>query len=113
MIGIRGAIAEVSDTSEDIIESTKELFIEILKINNLEIDKIISVLFTVTHDLTEAFPAKAIRELGFTSIPAIDTLAPNVNNDLKGCIRIMVNYSEKIDVKHVYLGEAKSLRPDR
>ena len=113
MIGIRVAIAEVSDTSEDIIESTKELFIEILKINNLEINKIISVLFTVTHDLTEAFPAKAIRELGFTSIPAIDTLAPNVNNDLKGCIRIMVNYSEKIDVKHVYLGEAKSLRPDR
>ena len=113
MIGIRGAIAEVSDTSEDIIESTKELFIEILKINNLEIDKIISVLFTVTHDLTEAFPAKAIRELGFTSIPAIDTLAPNIKNDLKGCIRIMVNYSEKIDVKHVYLDEAKSLRPDR
>ena len=113
MIGIRGAIAEVSDTSEDIIESTKKLFTEILKINNLEIDKIISVLFTVTHDLTEAFPAKAIRELGFASIPAIDTLAPNVNNDLKGCIRIMVNYSEKIDVKHVYLGEAKSLRPDR
>ena len=89
MIGIRGAIAEVSDTSEDIIESTKELFIEILKINNLEIDKIISVLFTVTHDLTEAFPAKAIRELGFTSIPAIDTLAPSIKNDLKGCIRIM------------------------
>ena len=113
MIGIRGAIAEVSDTSEDIIESTKKLFTEILKINNLEIDKIISVLFTVTHDLTEAFPAKAIRELGFTSIPAIDTLAPNINNDLKGCIRIMVNYSEKIHVKHVYLDEAKSLRPDR
>ena len=113
MIGIRGAIAEVSDTSEDIIESTKKLFTEILKINNLEIDKIISVLFTVTHDLTEAFPAKAIRELGFTSIPAIDTLAPNIKNDLNGCIRIMVNYSEKIDVKHVYLGEAKSLRPDR
>ena len=87
MIGIRGAIAEVSDTSEDIIESTKKLFTEILKINNLEIDKIISVLFTVTHDLTEAFPAKAIRELGFTSIPAIDTLAPNIKNDLKGCIR--------------------------
>ena len=34
MIGIRGAIAEVSDTSEDIIESTKKLFTEILKINN-------------------------------------------------------------------------------
>ena len=78
-----------------------------------EIDKIISVLFTVTHDLTEVFPAKAIRELGYTSIPVIDTLAPNIKNDLKGCIRVMVYYEENIVVKHVYLGEAKTLRPDR
>ena len=113
MIGIRGAIAEVSDTSEDIIKSSKELFTEILKRNDLEIDKIISVLFTVTHDLTEVVPAKAIRELGYTSIPVIDTLAPNIRNDLKGCIRVMVYYEENIVVKHVYLGEAKTLRPDR
>ena len=50
MIGIRGAIAEVQNTSENIIQSSKDLFTEILKVNNLEIDKIISVLLTLTHD---------------------------------------------------------------
>ncbi|MDA8896714.1 chorismate mutase [Acidimicrobiia bacterium] len=113
MIGIRGAIAEVSNTSEDIISSTKELFIKILETNSLEVNKIISVLFTTTHDLTDAFPAKAIRELGYTSISAIDTLAPNVKNDLKGCIRVLVHYNDEITFQHVYLGEAKNLRPDR
>ena len=113
MIGIRGAIAEVSNTSEDIISSTKKLFSEILETNSLEINKIISVLFTTTHDLTEAFPAKAIRELGYTSISAIDTLAPNVKNDLKGCIRVLLHYNDEIDFQHVYLGDAKTLRPDR
>ena len=113
MIGIRGAIAEVSNTSEDIISSTKKLFSEILETNSLEINKIISVLFTTTQDLTEAFPAKAIRELGYTSISAIDTLAPNVKNDLKGCIRVLLHYNDEIDFQHVYLGDAKNLRPDR
>ena len=113
MIGIRGAIADVSNTSEDIISSTKKLFNEILDTNSLEINKIISVLFTTTHDLTEAFPAKAIRELGHTSISAIDTLAPNVKNDLKGCIRVLVHYNDEINFQHVYLGDAKNLRPDR
>ena len=113
MIGIRGAIAEVQNTSEDIIQSSKDLFTEILEVNNLEIDKIISVLFTLTHDLTEAFPAKALRELGHTTIPAIDTLAQNIKYDLEGCIRILVHYEDNVNVKHVYLGEAKKLRPDR
>ncbi len=113
MIGIRGATAEVLNTSEDIIESAKELFKEILELNNLQAQKIVSVIFTVTHDLTEAFPAKAIRELGYTSVPAIDTLAPNVKNDLNGCIRVLVHYEDDFTAKHVYLGEAKNLRPDR
>ena len=113
MIGIRGAIAEVSNTSDGIIESSKDLFVQLLERNNLETSKIVSVIFTVTDDLTEAFPAKAIRELGYTSIPAIDTLAPKIKNDLKGCIRILVHYGEDIPPDHVYLGEAKRLRPDR
>ena len=53
MIGIRGAIAEVSDTSEDIIESTKELFIEILTDSNdkftLEMLNDIGILSKIIH----------------------------------------------------------------
>ncbi len=113
MNGIRGAIAVVENNKEDIVESSKLLFSSIIEKNNLEPKKITSVVFTVTHDLTEAFPAKSIRDLGYDYIPVIDTLAPNISSDLNGCIRVLVLYSDKVDVKHVYLHDAKNLRPDR
>ena len=81
--------------------------------SNLDISKIVSVIFTVTNDLDAAFPAKALRELGHHHLSAIDTKAPSVINDLEGCIRVLVTYNDEIDVTHTYLGEAKNLRPDR
>ena len=113
MNAIRGAIATVKNNKEDIIESSKHLFSEIVEKNNLDPKKIISVVFTTTHDLTEAFPAKAIRDLGYEYISVIDTLAPNISSDIDGCIRVLVIYSEEIEVIHVYLNDAKNLRTDR
>ena len=72
------------------------------------------VIFTVTSDITEAFPAKAFREIGMTSIAAIDTLAPNINSDLSGCIRILIYLNKDLEeINHAYLDDAKKLRPDR
>tara|TARA_Y100000746_G_scaffold123843_1_gene105984 strand:+ start:266 stop:607 length:342 start_codon:yes stop_codon:yes gene_type:complete len=113
MNAIRGAIATVKNNKEDIIESSKILFSEIIEKNSLNPKKIVSIVFTTTHDLTEAFPAKAVRDLGYEYISVIDTLAPNISSDLEGCIRILVTYQEDINVNHVYLNEAKNLRPDR
>jgi len=71
-------------------------------------------MFTVTNDLTTAFPAKSFRELGMMSIPALDAKAPDIQNDLDGCIRILVTVNNDIkDIQHVYLQDAKKLRPDR
>ena len=113
MNAIRGAIATVKNNKEDIIESSKFLFSEIIEKNSLDPKKVVSIVFTTTHDLTDAFPAKAVREMGYEYISVIDTLAPNISSDLKGCIRILVTYKEDIDVNHVYLKKAKNLRPDR
>ena len=113
MIGIRGAIASVENSEDSILESSKILFNTLLEKNNLSVTKIVSVIFTVTKDLNTAFPAKAIRDLGYDKISALDTLAPDVVGDLLGCIRILVIYEDQFDPNHVYLGEAKNLRPDR
>jgi chorismate mutase len=113
MIGIRGAIASVENSEDSILESSKILFNTLLEKNNLVVTKIVSVIFTVTKDLNTAFPAKAIRDLGYDKISALDTLAPDVEGDLLGCIRILVIYEDQLDPNHVYLGEAKNLRPDR
>ena len=68
MNGIRGAIATVKNNKEDIIEYSKILFSEIIEKNTLYPKKIVSIVFTTTHDLTEAFPAKAVRDLSLIHI---------------------------------------------
>ena len=48
------------------------------------------------------------------SIPALDAKAPEIQNDLDGCIRLLVTVNSDIkDIQHVYLQDAKKLRPDR
>ena len=44
MNGIRGAIATVENTENDILKSTKELFNTIVENNNLDISKIVSLI---------------------------------------------------------------------
>lgn len=78
-------------------------------------DDIISIIFTVTNDLNAAFPAVAARNLGWTSIALMCTNEIDVPGSLKKCIRVLlhVNTDKKNDeIKHIYLNNAKVLRPD-
>ena len=114
MKSIRGAIAVVENTNESIINCSKSLITSIMDLNKLNEEDIVFALFTVTHDLTAVFPAKAFRELGMMSISALDAKAPEIQNDLKGCIRLLITINNDLeDIQHVYLHDAKKLRPDR
>ena len=114
MKSIRGAIAVVENNEESIMSSSKKLISEILIKNAITENDIEFAIFTVTSDISVAFPAKAFRELEMTSVAAIDTLAPNIDSDLAGCIRILIYLNKDlIEVSHVYLDDAKKLRPDR
>ena len=114
MKSIRGAIAVVENSEESIIDASKRLILEIIDKNNLIEDDIVSALFTVTNDLNAAFPAKAFRELNMTSVSALDALAPDIKNDLSGCIRVQILVSIDLNkINHIYLDEAKNLRSDR
>ena len=114
MKSIRGAIAVVENNEESIISSSKKLINEILIKNEITENDIEFAIFTVTSDISEAFPAKAFRELEMRSVPAIDTLAPKIEDDLSGCIRILIYLNKDLaEINHVYLDDAKKLRPDR
>ena len=114
MKSIRGAIAVVENTDEGIVNASKSLINSIMNVNNLAEEDIVFALFTVTNDLTTAFPAKAFRELGMMSISALDAKAPEIQDDLKGCIRLLITINNDLeDIQHVYLHDAKKLRPDR
>ncbi|PYG87576.1 chorismate mutase [Ruminiclostridium sufflavum DSM 19573] len=112
---IRGAITVAENTKKSILEGTHELLVEIIKRNGLDSEDIISVIFSVTHDLNAAFPAVAAREIGWKDISLMCTNEINVPDSLKSCIRVLIHFNtEKAnnEINHVYLKGAKILRPD-
>jgi chorismate mutase len=115
--GIRGAASAPADTRDAILQTTRELLSEILRANGIvDFDEIVSILFTTTPDLTATYPAEAARELGMNLVPLLCASEIAVPGRLPRCVRVLFHVnSEKSprDMVHVYLGEAKSLRPDR
>ncbi len=112
---IRGATTAEENTREAIIGATLELLGEIEEKNDLKRADAISIIFTVTSDLTAVFPAAAAREMGLTFVPLLDMAAPAIDGSLEKCIRIMIHINTdktKEEINHVYLRGAKVLRPD-
>ncbi|HEY8391200.1 MAG TPA: chorismate mutase [Capillibacterium sp.] len=112
---IRGATTATGNTREEILAAARELITEVLSRNKLNPKAVISVFFTVTPDLNAAFPAEAARQLGYTDWAMLDNVAPAVPGALPRCIRALFHISlgdPGQEVCHVYLREAKRLRPD-
>ena len=59
--GIRGAITVDENTEDAIRAAILELLGEMFRKNDLTEEKISHIIFTVTHDLNAAFPAKFAR----------------------------------------------------
>ena len=115
MITIRGAIAPVDNTEEGILTATEALIRETLISNGIEIADILSIQFTATKDLTKIYPAVAAREVGIIHASLSCVQEMYVEGSLQFCIRTQFLVDKRIpqsEVRHVYLNEAKRLRPD-
>jgi len=112
---IRGATQVEANTAEAISAATQELILEILKVNSLGPDDVISVLFTSSPDLDAAFPAAAARSVGFESTPLICSVEIDVAGALPRTVRVMAHVEtelSKSEIAHIYLHGAKALRRD-
>ena len=112
---IRGATTVESDTPEQIRRATRELLETIVDRNGITSADVISAIFTVTHDLTSDFPAHAARELGWLDVPLLCTLEIPVPGSLARCIRVLLHVESDVPrtvIRHVYLHDARTLRPD-
>lgn len=114
--GIRGAITIEEDNQELMEKATIELFSKMIESNDVEIENISHILFTLTKDLKSAFPAKFVRRnFKIQYVPLLCVNELDVEPSLKKCLRILmvVNTEKKQDeIKHIYLGGAKILRSD-
>lgn len=111
--GIRGAITVEENSKSAIISATKELLKEMAEVNQLAVEDIASVIFSVTKDLNAEFPAAAARELGWNDTPLLCTYEIDVPKSLPRCIRVLLHLNtqkEQKEMKHVYLKGARSLR---
>ena len=114
--GIRGATAVKTDSSDAILAATKELLQAIVAANEITIDDIASIIFTVTPDLKSEYPARAARLLGWNTVALLGATEMDVVTGLKRCIRVLLHVNTTrtaAQVKHIYLHEAKALRTDR
>lgn len=111
---IRGATTVEENTSEAILGETKILLESICQENRLAEEEIVSIFFTMTSDLDATFPAEAAREIGFSLVPLICSQELNVVGAMEKCIRILMHVAgeKRVPVKHIYLNQAKALRPD-
>ncbi len=116
MRGIRGATVVAADEPELIIEATKRLLEDITTANEVDVDDIASIMFTMTPDLRSAYPAQAARLLGWTQAPLLGAVETDVDGGLPRCIRVLMHVNSRkpaSEITHVYLGKAATLRPDR
>lgn len=113
--GIRGAITVNRNCSEDIMRATVELVKEMVSANSVESEDIAAVFFSVTPDLNDAFPAEAVRSLGWKNVPLFCSTEIDVPGSLGRCIRVLILVNtllKQTEIKHVYLREARQLRED-
>ena len=112
---IRGAVQVDADEREAILEGTTELVSEVMTRNDLVPDDVISVIFTVTPDLTTEFPALAARKIGFQDVPLLCATEIPVPGALPRVVRLLAHVDterSRREIQHVSLRGAAALRLD-
>ena len=114
LYALRGATSVEENTAEAILAATEELMRTLIERNELEIDQFVDCIFTTTNDLNAEFPALAARRIGFERVPLLCTREIDVPGSLPMVIRVLAHYYAPTGhiARHVYLGEARSLRAD-
>lgn len=114
LYALRGASSVDQNSADAILGATDWLMREIMKRNDLSPDTVVSCIFTLTPDLDADFPAVAARALGFDRVPLLCAQEIPVPGALPKVIRVLMHYyaPDGHEARHVYLGEARSLRTD-
>jgi chorismate mutase len=112
---LRGATTVDADSEAQIHERVAALLEQLWARNDVHHDDLISLIFTVTDDITSAFPAAAARRVGLGDVPLICAREIPVPGSMPLCVRVLVHLESdksRAELHHVYLERAKALRDD-
>ena len=113
---IRGATTAKDNSVKEIESAVVELIEKLITRNNILVNNLLSITFTVTNDLDACFPASIARKRkNLDSVAFLDCQQMYVPNDVDFCIRLMAQVLLTADqsVNHPYLRGASKLRADR
>jgi chorismate mutase len=111
---VRGATKVDRNDPGAIVDAAENLMRELIGRNELEPERMVSCIFTSTHDLNAEFPAVAARNLGLDAVPLLCARELDVPNAMRSVIRVLLHYYAPRDhtPAHAYLGDAQELRSD-
>jgi len=105
----------MEDSRPAILEATGALLAEIVSVNGIDVADLAGAVFTATADLTQACPAEAARQMGWTDTALLCAQEMVVAGSLSHCIRVLLlweTHRPASALVHVYLNGAEVLRPD-
>ncbi|MCG6892769.1 MAG: chorismate mutase [Desulfobacteraceae bacterium] len=114
--GVRGATTVEENSTEAILEATREMLYIIIRANSMHPADVASAYFTTSVDLNATYPALAARQLGWYDAALLCGHEMQVPDGIERCIRVLIHWNTTRrleDIVHVYLRGAKGLRPDR
>jgi chorismate mutase len=114
--GVRGATTVAENSKEAILQATREMLYLIVRANEMHSEDVASAIFTTTTDVNATYPALAARQLGWYDVALMCGHEMQVPGGLPRCIRVLIHWNtarSAREIVHVYLREAKNLRPDR
>ena len=111
---VRGAVGVDNNDAQEIYSGANRLVREIMTRNRIEEQQIVSIMFSVTKDLTKGNPATGLRSFGFADTPLFCVQEADIEGAQPRILRVLVTYSaaETAATVPVYLGRAVELRPD-
>ncbi|MDR2480822.1 MAG: chorismate mutase [Spirochaetaceae bacterium] len=111
---LRGA-TQVLNEENDIVEQIGILYDELLFKNHIAEQDIISIIFSVTDDITAKNPAAALRQSGRAAeTPLFSTLEPKIPPLYPRIIRVLLHayLEDGVLNRHIYRNGAELLRSD-
>lgn len=90
---VRGAIGIEHNEKTEIYSAANQLIQGILSRNNIREADIISILFSVTKDLTKGNPATGLRSHKFAHTPLFCVQEAEIDGAVPRTLRVLVTYS--------------------
>ena len=111
---VRGAIQVEENSAPQIEKASVRLIEEMRRANAIAENFIVSIIFSLTADLTAANPATALRRQGYAETPLFCAQEAQVNGGMPRVIRALLTFEslERRQIVPIYLDGAEALRPD-